>query len=96
MKYSEALKFIEQGMAMTRSSWYCKQMFVYLVKSTRVPLDQLRNEASKHLRSNDESDVGKSVIINSHIDKLSKDGTIIVGWSPTTEDMLADDWETIS
>jgi len=92
MNYSEALELLKAGGKLARKGWNGKGMFIYLVQGTEVRFENLRNEAAEAIRFAHTRCEGRTVIINSHIDMFSADGSIVVGWLASQSDMLADDW----
>lgn len=92
MNFGQALDHLKNGHKLARYGWNGKQMFIYLVKQSVIDIESLKNEASIHLEASKESNQGKTVIINSHIDMKSADGSIVVGWLASQTDMLATDW----
>lgn len=95
MDFGQALKYLKEGHKVGRIGWRGRGTFIYLVRGTKVPIENLRNEAAEHLKANDVRNVGRKVLINSHIDMKSSDGSIIVGWVASQADMLSEDWEVI-
>jgi hypothetical protein len=96
MDFSDALDALKyDGYKVARKGWNGKGMFIYLVKSQTISYDKLRNEAAAQFESNKDSNRGKRITINGHIDMKTADGSITVGWVPSQVDMLADDWEIV-
>lgn len=95
MNFGQALEELKAGNKVSRHGWNGKGMFIYLVKGQTINYEQLRNEASKQLESTKDSNRGKRVAINSHIDMKSADGSIVVGWLASQTDMLAEDWDIV-
>lgn len=89
--FGEMLEFLKAGNHMTRNGWKDhygnNNSFIYLVKGSVVTKEELRGEAYDAFCS---SYSGCKITIKPHID-MKADG-IICGWTPTTEDMLAEDW----
>jgi hypothetical protein len=83
-----------------------KKHFIYMQEASTVPADKLRCQALKAYK------LCQNINIASHIDMVSFDepksmdeaaefysqftGNVTVGWRPTIEDILADDWVLIS
>lgn len=95
MNFGQALEELKRGSKVSRQGWNGKGMFLYLVESSTVPIEQLRNEAAKHLDITKDSNRGKLVTINSHIDMRAADGSIVIGWLASQTDMLANDWVVV-
>lgn len=92
MNFGQAIEAMKTGNKVARQGWNGKGMFVYLVKGTQVKMEDLRNEAATQLENHKDSNRGKKVTINSHIDMKAADGSIVVGWLASQTDMLAEDW----
>lgn len=71
-----------------RNGWEDKNKYIFLTRGSNVPVDKWQGDLPPF---ND----GSSVRIRSHIDMIDGQGRLIVGWTPTMEDMLADDWENL-
>lgn len=93
MTFGEALDKLNLGYSVARKGWNGKGMFIYEVKGSIIPATNLRNEALKHVGMKREE--GDTVRVNSHIDMLAADGSIVVGWLASQTDMLAIDWEVL-
>ncbi len=81
--FSQALKFIKEGLRVTRKGWNGKKMYVFLVpgstfKVNRPPLLGIYPE-------------GTVINYHAHVDMKTADGTI-VPWLCSQTDMLAEDW----
>ena len=92
MTFEQAAVLLREGKRIARMRWHGPTKFIYLVGESKIPWDSLRNEAHKQIASTPGTP-DQIVRINSHIDMYELHGTITVGWMPTHEDMLADDWE---
>lgn len=90
MNFGQALESLKLGSKLARQGWNGKGMFIYLVQGTEVSVPNLRNEAWKHVGVNKAT--YDKVIVNSHIDMKTADGSITVGWAPSQSDMMAEDW----
>lgn len=81
-----ALEALKQGKKVVRTGWNGKGMFVFLVAGSefevnRAPLDQFYP-------------VGTKVTYRPHLDLKAVDGTIGV-WTPSSTDLLSEDWEIV-
>lgn len=94
MNFSQALEELKLGKKVARKGWG-KGAFIYLVESKEVNIENLQGEAAKHFEAHKDSNRGKRVTISSHIDMKTADGSLLVGWTPSEDDMLADDWEIV-
>ena len=98
MNFGEALENIKLGYKVARKGWNGKKMCIYLTKGSDVPyldLKQQNQDALSCARSED-IDCNKTVVhICDHIDMIAADGSIVIGWSASQTDMLAEDWEIV-
>ena len=86
LDFSAALSLIKGGGKLTRKGWNGKGMYVFMVAGSqfvvnRKPLVDMFPE-------------GTEITYRPHIDLKAVDGTIGV-WTPSTSDILADDWEVV-
>lgn len=86
MKFYEVLKSVMEGNKAYRKGWNGKRSFIYLERGSVVPKSKVNNDTLRFSLS------GKEVTINPHIDLKNSKGELQVGWSPSQEDLLADDW----
>lgn len=94
MNFGQALEELKLGKRVARKEWE-KRAFIYLVKSKEVNIEDLYGEAYKHFGAYKDSNRGKRVVINSRIDMKTAEDSIVVGWTASQDDMLADDWEVV-
>lgn len=91
MNFGTALLLCKKGQFIARKAWV--DAFVYYVPPSCVPVTYLRGNARRA------SDYGAREFvtqeINGHFDLFSEDKSIVVGWSPTQEDMQANDWTAL-
>lgn len=85
LSFSAALNFIKSGRQMRRTGW-SKDIFIFLVqgstfKVNRLPLLGIYPE-------------GTEVNYSPHIDIQLEEGKIMV-WTPTQDDLMANDWKTL-
>jgi len=94
MTFGLAIEAMKNGHKVARTGWNGKGMFVYLVKSTEIPIDFLRGECRTHIfpLHSEISDCETTQKISGHIDMKSVDGSIVVGWLASQTDILAEDW----
>lgn len=90
MNFGQMSKELFEGERMERESWE-KGTFIYLTNESSVPTDYLRGNAFHHLGPTIKGQ-GRTVTIEQHIDMYTPQETIIVGWRPTIEDLVATDW----
>lgn len=87
MKFYEVLKSVMKGNKAYRKCWNGKNMFIYLENGSVVHKSKVNNDTLRF------SLTDKEVTINPHIDLKNSKGELQVGWSPSQEDLLADDWQ---
>ena len=87
MKFYEVLKSVMRGNKAYRKGWNGKNMFIYLENGSVIPKSKVNNDTLRF------SLTDKEVTINPHIDLKNSKGELQVGWSPSQEDLLADDWQ---
>jgi len=87
MKFYEVLKSVMEGNKAYRKGWNGKNMFIYLESGSVIPKSKINNDTLRF------SLTDKEVTINPHIDLKNNKGELQVGWSPSQEDLLADDWQ---
>lgn len=93
MSFGLAIEAAKKGMRIARRGWNGKGMFVYLVKGSEVPFENLRESAARFITA--ESTGLDAAHICPHFDMKAADGTIVVGWLASQTDMLADDWQIV-
>jgi allophanate hydrolase subunit 2 len=96
-----AILALKNGKMVARSEWKVQHgspRFLYMVQGTVVEFENLRGAArdAAVLASEWECGVqGSARRINSHIDAVDQYGCLSIGWSPSQDDMLADDWKLV-
>ena len=95
MTFSEALAALKEGKKVTREGWNGKGMFVYMTAGSKVFFHDLKVETQKALMGSNCVDFDGMVTIHPHLDMKSANGTIIIGWSASQTDMLANDWVVV-
>lgn len=88
MNFGQAIELLKEGRRVSRTGWNGKGMFIYLVRSTLVDKEFLRNEASLMPICDNTG----TAHFNAHIDMKAADGSVVVGWLASQTDMLAEDW----
>lgn len=89
MNLGQVIEALKDGKKVCRSGWNGKGMFIYLQKGSVVNGTLMRTEAVKEYYGD------YNVVINSHIDMKAADDTLVIGWTPSQTDMLAEDWEIV-
>lgn len=87
MTFGFAIDAMKRGYKVARKGW--NGMFLYIQDGSRVFTHNLRADAIKDYCM---SRVIQHVNINPHIDMKAADGSLVIGWTPSQLDMLADDW----
>ena len=95
MTFGEALHELKAGRRVARKGWNGKNMFLYLVKGTTVPVNLLRGNCARAIAEKCNSLPSAEQDIGGHIDMIAVDGSVVVGWLASQTDMLAEDWEDV-
>lgn len=85
MDFSDALRHLKRGRAVSRSGWNGKGMYVYLQQGKEFPVEMgqaLTNEVP----------IGSMAGMLPHVVMRTVDGTC-VPWLCSQTDMLSNDWE---
>ena len=94
--FGEAIRKLKAGQKVARKGWNGKGMYLYLVHGFSVDKENLRNEASIHLPTDDGAMHGTGVAnFLSHIDMRTATGDVCIGWLASQTDMLAEDWVVV-
>ena len=88
-----ALLMLKHGFNIQRKNWNGKCMFVYLTTGSKVPAVNFRSDTAKHIFGDNRRDEDITIKIKPHIDMKTADGSITIGWAPSQDDMLAEDWQ---
>ena len=97
MTFGKALEALDNGAFVTRSGWNGKGAFIYKVEASDHARHLLRDrckDAVEYALAHDNAvhSEQEAVHIHAHIDMKAADGSIVVGWFATQDDMQADDW----
>lgn len=92
MTFGLAIEALKKGFKVARKGWNGKNMWLYLSAGSKVFYTDLKEETKKGLRNNRCIDDNGYVKINSHIDMSAADGSVVIGWTASQLDMLAEDW----
>ena len=84
MRFGEAIRKLLLGHKLARRGWNGKDMFIYLQEGSTILPENANNKVLKQM--------SESIKINPHIDIKSADGSIGIGWTPSQQDIFADDW----
>lgn len=88
-----ALLMLKHGANMHRKNWNNKSMFVYLTTGSKVTSVNVRPDTAKHIFGDSKIEENITIKVNPHIDMMTADGSITIGWAPSQVDMLAEDWQ---
>ena len=84
MNFGQALEALKQGKKVTRIGWNGKGMFAYHVPANSYPA---QTRAAKET-------FGDMVPYRAYLALKTAQGDIAV-WTPSTSDILAEDWEVV-
>lgn len=88
-----ALLMLKYGANMRRNNWNDKGMFIYLTTGSKVSAAHVRPDITKHIFGDNQIEEDTTIKIKPHIDMKTSDGSITIGWAPSQDDMLAEDWQ---
>ena len=86
--FAWALERLKEGKQLTRISWNFNQR-IFLITGRTVDYNTFyswKNNACQAF------DPPQDVVIRDHIDMKMVDGTYLTGWTPSQDDLFADDW----
>lgn len=89
--FEQALQWIKSGMKVSRHGWNGQGMYIYLVNEHAPTVDQFGDETSMLVGQYAE---GEIIVFAARIDMRYANGQF-GAWSPTHEDLLADDWRVL-
>ena len=88
LSFSDALKALKAGKRVCRSGWNEKGISLSLTPGQSIPAEKFW---SPHNRAHAESQGGTAEVLGSVSMKMADD-KIMMGWTPNTAEMLAEDW----
>lgn len=93
MTFGNAIEAMKEGKRVARRGWNGKNMFIFLTRGSRIDLDEFPPGSQKILSMKITGSVGlDQLVINDHIDIMTSNGSITIGWAASYVDMLSDDW----
>ena len=93
MTFGNAIEAMKEGKRVARRGWNGKNMFIFLTRGSRIDLNELPTGSQKMLSMKITGSVGlDQLVINDHIDMMTTNGSITIGWAASYVDMLSDDW----
>lgn len=88
LTFGDALEAAMQGAKITREGWNGKGMWIMFVPGSPHKMPGEGTPYAKHLPK-------EPFCINGHFDMKTADGSMLVGWTPSTLDMLGRDWKIL-
>ena len=99
MKFGEVIEAMRENPSrkFARMGWNGSRMFIYLVPGHKVLASDWTGpkECIQHkdvMQDDGVTITEHFVLINSHVDMKTADGSVICGWLATQTDMLKEDW----
>jgi len=90
LDFGKAIRALKDGKRVARKGWNGKNMWLALTMGTTIDRELARSGAVLAAAKLDNS--VDQIVINSHIDMLTADGSICCGWLASQSDMLSEDW----
>ena len=88
LEFEDALELVKLfDVKISRKGW--NGAYVYKVDGSIISSHTARQN---NMRKNPEA---SSIRIMPHLDKVNKNGTVMIGWVPNQDDMFANDWKII-
>lgn len=96
LSFRAALELLKQGKRVCREEWNIKgrEEWIALTPGSMFPAALARPGAARQLAATLD-DPGLSIEILPRIDRATAGRMLWVGWTPTTEDLFAEDWEVL-
>jgi hypothetical protein len=94
MTFGGALEMMKMGFKVARKGWNGKGMFIYMQDGSYPYFHQLKKDVQEKLTGPYVDPYG-SVHVCPHIDMKAADGSLVIGWLASQEDMLADDYYVV-
>lgn len=94
MNFTDALNFIKDGNIAYRKAWK-GQKAVWLKPSCVVKSEWCKDPILKQFADLNGGEIYAQAVMCMFMNDDHNSKSIITGWNPTSEDMLADDWEII-
>ena len=94
MNFYKAFKSIKNGELATRMAWQ-GQKAVWLKPSCVVKSEWCKDPILKQFADLNGGEIYAQAVMCMCVNDDHNNKSIITGWNPTAEDMLADDWEII-
>jgi hypothetical protein len=95
LTFGDALHFLKLGRRVARAGWNGKGMWLAYTPGSHIGRECVK---PGHALSQVAVDLPERDLfrIEAHIDMRTSDGSLMVGWTPNTLDVLAEDWMVIA
>ena len=90
MNFGKAIEALKEGKKVRREDWP-EDVFLWLKPAAKVKSEWCKDPLLKSLADKNGGTIDAQGTICAHVD-----GTIVSGFTPMQEDMLAEDWEILS
>jgi len=92
MSFGHALVAMKSGHKVARAGWNGKGMWVALTPASSFPAHYAKAGHAANFRANELDGAEVHVYLKAHMDMRTADGSMAIGWLPSQEDALSDDW----
>lgn len=93
MDFGEAFRNLKNGLRVARGEWQGKRWVALGGTPVVLEADKFWN---RHTRAFAKAQPGETAVVNPYlVEKTAKDA-VQMGWAPTQEDILADDWSIVA
>lgn len=90
MNFGQAIKALKEGKKVRREDWP-EGSFLWLKPAARVKAEWCKDPLLKQLAEDNGGEIDAQATVCAHLN-----GEIISGFTPLSEDMIAEDWELFS
>lgn len=91
MNFGEAIELLKKGDRVQRKGWNGNGMWLAIQHGSFIDKEKARGGVAKKI-----ADEGHEKIeILPHIDMRNAKGQCAIGWVPSQEDMLSEDWDLV-
>lgn len=91
LSFAEALQAARGGARVSREAWKNRNAWVAMTPGSIIPVEQARAGAAYHLACAI-GDPAAEFGIRPHLDMAGPDGSLHIGWTPSQDDLFAEDW----
>ena len=102
MDFSKAMHAMKKGNKVARAGWYAYGEWIAITPGSEVDAKHAREGHAIEHRAKEMQTIhpeghtsiyGSTTIgLSPHMDKRYKDGSMMIGWTPSQEDLFATDW----